>query len=48
MAQIRLPQQIITKTQSNWLKKQKKKSGESFASIVRKLIQEKIDNEKNN
>lgn len=34
-----------TKKQRTWLEKKKKKSGDSFASILRGLIQEKIDNE---
>lgn len=34
-----------TEAQGQWLEDEKKRTNESYATIIRKLIQEKIDNE---
>lgn len=36
----------ITDDQHIWLKKQRDRTGESFASILRKLLQDKVEEEK--
>jgi len=35
----------ITEAQRNWLKAEKKRTGNQFAAIVRNLIQDKINKE---
>jgi hypothetical protein len=33
----------VTKAQRAWLEKEKAKTSESFATIIRKLLQDKVD-----
>jgi len=46
MKAIRLATQMITKEQDKWLKKRAKATEESRATVIRALIQEKIEDEK--
>lgn len=41
----KIPQFLPTPQQRKWMEKKKKDTGNSFATILKDLIQEKIDNE---
>lgn len=46
MADKRLATQGITDDQEEWIKKESKRTGESIATVVRALIQEKVEADK--
>lgn len=39
----RLPTVVVTKRQRKWIEKQRRLHNKSYATIMRELIQEKID-----